>query len=137
MPTRKPATTKVATKAATTRRATPKSATKRAPPESAAIKPVRKQLEKCLLRLYVAGTTPQSTRAILNMHKICEEHLHGAYQLEVIDIYQRPQLAKDEQIIAVPTLVKKLPLPLRRVIGDFSDSERVLVGLDLRASRVK
>jgi circadian clock protein KaiB len=90
-----------------------------------------------LLRLYVAGTTQQSTRAILNIQQICEEHLEGAYQLEVIDIYQRPQLAKDEQIIAVPTLVKKLPLPLRRVIGNFSDTERVLVGLDLRAKAGK
>ena len=97
----------------------------------------RKQAEKCLLRLYVAGTTQQSTRAILNIQQICEEHLQGAYQLEVIDIYQRPQLAKDEQIIAVPTLVKKLPLPLRRVIGSFSDSERVLIGLDLRANLEK
>jgi circadian clock protein KaiB len=97
----------------------------------------RTQPEKCLLRLYVAGTTQQSTRAILNIQQICEEHLEGAYQLEVIDIYQRPQLAKDEQIIAVPTLVKKLPLPLRRVIGSFSDSERVLIGLDLRANATK
>jgi len=102
-----------------------------APPNAA-----RKQPDKCLLRLYVAGTTQQSTRAILNIQQICEEHLEGAYQLEVIDIYQRPQLAKDEQIIAVPTLVKKLPLPLRRVIGSFSDSERVLIGLDLRANLV-
>ena len=124
MVTRKPAAAKTAAKPA---------AGKRVPAKSTAAKPARKQKEKCLLRLYVAGTTPQSTRAILNMQKICEEYLEGAYQLEVIDIYQRPQLAKDEQIIAVPTLVKKLPLPLRRVIGDFSDSERVLVGLDLRS----
>jgi circadian clock protein KaiB len=109
---------------------------KTATPKTAAPRMVsRKQPEKCLLRLYVAGTTQQSTRAILNIQQICEEHLEGAYQLEVIDIYQRPQLAKDEQIIAVPTLVKKLPLPLRRVIGNFSDSERVLIGLDLRADR--
>ena len=114
----------------TTRKtATPKTVT----PRTSA----RKQLEKCLLRLYVAGTTQQSTRAILNIQQICEEYLQGAYQLEVIDIYQRPQLAKDEQIIAVPTLVKKLPLPLRRVIGSFSDSERVLIGLDLRANTTK
>jgi len=88
--------------------------------------------EEYLLRLYVAGTTQQSTRAILNIQQICEEHLNGRYHLEVIDIYQRPQLARDEQIVAVPTLVKKLPAPLRRVIGSFSDAERVLVGLDLR-----
>ena len=93
--------------------------------------------KKCLLRLYVAGSTPQSTRAILNIQQICEEHLKGRYELEVIDIYQRPQLAKDEQIIAVPTLVKKLPAPLRRLIGDLSDSERVLVGLDLRRNVAK
>ena len=93
--------------------------------------------EEYLLRLYVAGTTPQSTRAILNIQQICEEHLDGRYHLEVIDIYQRPQLAKDEQIVAVPTLVKKLPAPLRRVIGNFSDAERVLVGLDLRPNGEK
>lgn len=89
-------------------------------------------VDEYLLRLYVAGTTQQSTRAILNIQQICEEHLDGLYHLEVIDIYQRPQLAKDEQIVAVPTLVKKLPAPLRRVIGSFADAERVLVGLDLR-----
>jgi circadian clock protein KaiB len=87
--------------------------------------------EKFILRLYVAGTTPQSTRAILNAQKICEEHLGGRYQLEVIDIYQRPQLARDEQIIAVPTLVRHLPAPLRKLVGDLSNSERVLIGLDL------
>jgi circadian clock protein KaiB len=84
-----------------------------------------------LLRLYVAGTTPQSTRAIMDARRLCEEHLHGLYQLEVIDIYQRPALARDEQIIAVPTLVRHLPLPLRKLVGDLSNSERVLVGLDL------
>lgn len=94
-------------------------------------------VDEYLLRLYVAGTTQQSTRAILNIQQICEEHLDGVYHLEVIDIYQRPQLAKDEQIVAVPTLVKKLPAPLRRVIGSFADAERVLVGLDLRPNSSK
>jgi circadian clock protein KaiB len=89
-------------------------------------------VDEYLLRLYVAGTTQQSTRAILNIQQICAEHLGGLYHLEIIDIYQRPQLARDEQIVAVPTLVKKLPAPLRRVIGSFADTERVLVGLDLR-----
>ena len=119
--------------------ATPKTAAKPAAAKRAATKPAvaAKPAEKCLLRLYVAGTTAQSMRAILNIQEICEEHLKGTYRLEVIDIYQRPQLAKDEQIIAVPTLVKKLPMPLRRVIGSFSDSERVLVGLDLRAGVAK
>jgi circadian clock protein KaiB len=88
--------------------------------------------EAYTLRLYVAGMTPQSTRAIANIKQICEEHLKGHYTLEVIDIYQQPVLAEGEQIIATPTLIKKLPLPLRRLLGDLSGTERVLVGLDLR-----
>ncbi len=89
--------------------------------------------ESYLLRLYVAGTTPHSARAIANVKKVCDEHLSGRYELEVIDLYQQPQLAQGEQIIAAPTLIKKLPLPLRRIIGDLSKAERVLVGLDLRS----
>ena len=85
-----------------------------------------------VLRLYITGTTPHSTRAIVNVRKICEEHLHGRYDLEVIDISQRPTLAKGEQIVAAPTLIKKLPLPLRRLIGDMSQTECILLGLDLR-----
>ena len=85
-----------------------------------------------VLRLYVTGMTPKSTRAIANVLKICEENLSGRYELEVIDIYQQPKLAKGEQIIAAPTLIKKLPLPLRRLIGDMSDTERFLVGIDLK-----
>ncbi|HET6557471.1 MAG TPA: circadian clock KaiB family protein [Prolixibacteraceae bacterium] len=88
--------------------------------------------ETYLLRLYVTGSTPQSVRAIENIKKICEEHLKGRYELEVVDLYQKPHLAKGEQIIAAPTLIKKLPQPLRRIIGDMSNTERVLVGLDLR-----
>jgi circadian clock protein KaiB len=87
---------------------------------------------KYVLRLYIAGVTPKSSRAILNVRKICDEHLKGRYELEVIDIYQQPILAKGEQIIAAPTLLKKLPLPLRKFIGDMSDTEKILVGLDLR-----
>jgi len=83
-------------------------------------------------RLYVTGTTPHSTRAIINIRKICEEHLQGRYDLEVIDIVQNSTLAEGEQIIAAPTLIKKLPLPLRRFIGDMSKTERILLGLDLR-----
>ena len=90
------------------------------------------QAKHYVLRLYVAGTTPQSARAIANVKKLCEEYLKGRYELEVIDLYQQPQLAQGEQIIAAPTLIKKLPLPLRRIIGDMSRSERVLVGLDLQ-----
>jgi len=85
-----------------------------------------------VLRLYVAGMTPRSTRAIANIKEICEEHLKGLYALQVIDLYQQPVLAKGDQIIAVPTLIRKLPVPLRRIIGDLSDRERVLVGLDIK-----
>jgi circadian clock protein KaiB len=91
--------------------------------------------ENYLLRLYVAGTTPQSVRAISNLKQICEEHLKGRYDLEVIDLYKQPNLAKGEQIIAAPTLIKKLPAPLRRIIGDMSNVDRVLVGLDIRISK--
>lgn len=86
-----------------------------------------------ILKLYVAGQAPKSVNAIANIKRICEEHLQGRYQLEVIDLYQQPQLALGEQIIAVPTLLRKLPTPLRRIIGDLSNTERVLVGLDLRS----
>jgi len=80
----------------------------------------------------VAGSTPQSQRAIANIKQICEGHLAGRYDLEVIDIYQQPRLTAGDQIVAAPTLLKKLPLPLRRLVGDLSSLERVLVGLDLR-----
>ena len=89
--------------------------------------------EKYILRLYITGITPKSTKSIQNIKRICEENLKGRYELNVIDIYQQPILAKDEQIIAAPTLIKKLPLPLRRLIGDMSDKERILVGLDLQS----
>jgi circadian clock protein KaiB len=85
-----------------------------------------------VLRLYITGTTAQSTRAIVNVRKICEDHLQGRYDLEVIDLSRNPALAIGEQIIAAPTLIKKLPLPLRRFIGDMSQTDRILVGLDLR-----
>ena len=93
-----------------------------------------RRADKYILRLYIAGTTPRSTRAVANIREICERNLNGRYELEVIDIYQKPALAKDEQIIAAPTLVKQLPLPLRRFIGDLSDTEHVLVGMDLAAA---
>ena len=88
-----------------------------------------------VLRLYVAGLTPKSTLAVTNIKKICEEHLSGRYTLEVIDLYKRPALADGEQIIAAPTLLKKLPLPLRRFIGDMSNTEKIIVGLDLRPQK--
>lgn len=87
-----------------------------------------------VLRLYVTGSTPRSVRAIENLRRICEEHLFGRYDLEVIDIYQRPEAAREFQVIAVPTLVRLLPEPLRRVIGDLSDRDKVLHGLDILRS---
>jgi len=88
--------------------------------------------QQYVLRLYVTGMTPRSTEAIAAIKSICEEHLQGRYDLEVIDIYQHPEMAKQEQIIAAPTLVKQLPEPLRRLIGNLADADRVLAGLDLR-----
>ena len=87
---------------------------------------------KYILRLYITGTSSRSVLALMNLKKICEEYLEGRYELEVIDLYQMPGLARDEQIIAAPTLIKKLPLPFRRIIGDMSNEEKVLVGLDLK-----
>jgi circadian clock protein KaiB len=89
-------------------------------------------MEKFLLKLYVTGQTPKSERAIANLRRICEEDLGGRYQMVVIDVLERPQLAEDEKILATPTLIKVLPPPLRRVIGDLSDTEKVLLGLDLQ-----
>jgi len=84
------------------------------------------------LRLYVAGQTPRSLAAIANLKKICEEHLKGQYHIQVIDLLVNPQLSQDDQIVAIPTLVRKLPVPIRKIIGDLSDTERTLVGLQLR-----
>lgn len=106
---------------------TPRPTRRRAPTA-----PAGQDAEQYVLRLYVTGSTPRSTLAIRNLKAICEEHLRGRYVLEVIDIYQRPALAKDEQIVATPTLIKVLPNPIRRLIGDLSTEERVLLGLDLR-----
>jgi len=86
------------------------------------------------LRLYIAGQTPKSMRALDNLRRICEEHLAGQYTIEVVDLLVNPRLAKEDQIIAIPTLVRKLPDPIRKIIGDLSDSERTLVGLQLRKS---
>ena len=90
---------------------------------------------KYVLKLYITGATPRSTKAIMNIRQICEEHLQGRYELDIIDIFQQPVLAKGEQIIAAPTLIKKLPLPLRRFIGDMSDTDKILLGLDLREKK--
>jgi len=88
--------------------------------------------ERWQLRLYVAGQTPKSIAAFANLKKICEEHLEGKYQIEVIDLLLSPQLAKGDQILAIPTLVRKLPEPVMKIIGDLSNTERVLVGLDIK-----
>ena len=97
------------------------------PPQSAPVVP-----ETYNLRLYVAGQTPKSLTAIANLKRICEDHLAGRYLIEVIDLLKTPQLAEGDQIVALPTLVRHLPPPLKRIIGNLSDTERVLVGLDIR-----
>jgi len=85
-----------------------------------------------VLRLYIAGQTPKSLAAISNLHRICEEHLEGQYHIEVVDLLETPQLAEGDKIIAIPTLVRKLPAPIRKIIGDLSDTEKTLVGLQLK-----
>jgi circadian clock protein KaiB len=90
------------------------------------------QTEFWNMRLYVAGQTPKSLRALANLKQICEEHLAGKYHIEIIDLLENPQLASTDQILAIPTLIRKLPEPVRKIIGDLSNVERVLVGLDLR-----
>jgi circadian clock protein KaiB len=87
------------------------------------------------LRLYVAGETPKSVLAFRNLKQICEEHLQGHYEIEIIDLLQNPQLAQGDQILAIPTLVRRLPEPIKKIIGDLSNTERVLVGLDLRTAQ--
>ena len=98
-------------------------------PDAASAVPVQ------VLRLYIAGQTARSTRAFANLTRICEEHLKGQYRIEVIDLTQDPQLAAGDQILAVPTLVRLLPEPVRKIIGDLSNTDRVLVGLDIRPAR--
>ncbi len=89
-------------------------------------------MERYIIKLYVTGKTPRAQAAIDNLRRICEQELGGQYDLVVIDVLERPQLAEDEKILATPTVVKELPAPIRRIIGDLSDTERVLLGLDLR-----
>ena len=106
--------------------------TKPSKPATPDVKLRKAASDRYILTLYVAGQSLKSVNAIANIKQICEENLQGRYELEVIDLYQQPQLAQGEQIIALPTLIKKLPSPLHRVIGDMSNTERVLVGLDIR-----
>ena len=98
---------------------------------SKSTKPDLKKLETYILRLYVAGQTPKSMTAFANLKKICEEYLEGRYQIQVVDLLKDPQLASGDQILAIPTLVRRLPKPIRKIIGDLSNTERVLIGLDL------
>jgi circadian clock protein KaiB len=109
--------------------AKPPGAKAKAPAESALARP------KYDLRLYVAGQTPRSLHALSNLKRICEEHLAGQYRVEVIDLVKKPQLAAGDQILAIPTLVRAIPKPARKIIGDLSNTERVLVGLDIRPSK--
>jgi len=92
----------------------------------------RSPADRYVLRLYVTGQTPRSTRAVENLKRICEEYLEGRYDLEIIDLYQQPELAKTQQLVVAPTLIKTLPEPVRKILGDLSDKERVLAGLDLQ-----
>ena len=103
--------------------------TRTPPPPSPAVA----DLDVYTLRLYVAGQTPRSLAALANLKRLCEEHLTGRYAIEVIDLVDSPQLARGDQILAIPTLVRRLPPPIRKIIGDLSNTERVLVGLDLRS----
>lgn len=91
--------------------------------------------KKFVLRLYVSGATSRSSRAIENIRNFCEEHLKGRYELEIIDIYQQPELLEKDQVVAAPTLIKQLPLPLRKLIGDMSDREKILVGLNIKPGK--
>ena len=95
------------------------------------VKPTKPKSDIFLLRLYVAGQTPKSMTAFANLKNICEEHLAGRYEIEVVDLLKNPTLASGDQILAIPTLVRKLPEPVRKIIGDLSNTERVLIGLDL------
>jgi circadian clock protein KaiB len=107
------------------------------PKKAVAKKPNAKNGDaKVELRLYVAGQTPKSLAALANLKKICEEHLTGGYKLHVIDLVKTPQLAQGDQILAIPTLVRNLPVPIRKIIGDLSDLEKVLVGLNLRGTGI-
>ena len=108
------------------------SPTPKKPARKESVKTEEPECEEWILRLYVAGQTPNSLTAFENLKKICADHLNCRYKIEVIDLIKNPQLAKDHQIIAVPTLIRKLPTPVKKIIGNLSNTEKVLVGLDLR-----
>ncbi len=102
------------------------------PKRGVSIAPKKKPDERWMLKLYVAGQTPKAVAAFDNLKRLCEERLQGRYTIEVIDLLKNPRLAKDDQILAIPTVIRKVPPPLRRIIGDLSNADRVLIGLDLR-----
>jgi len=104
----------------------------KSPSQSSAQKDLKDQKEKMLLRLYVAGQTPKSLQALSNLKKLCAEHIVCDYKIEIIDLIKNPQLAQGDQILAIPTLVRSLPEPIRKIIGDLSNTEKVLVGLNVR-----
>ena len=113
----------------------PASGSRRRPARATGAAPARRKPDTLWrLRLYVAGQTPKSLTEFGNLKQICESYLNGSYSIEVIDLVERPHLARGDQILAIPTLVRKLPQPMRKIIGDLSDTERVLVGLDLRSA---
>lgn len=107
-----------------------------ASPRTKSTKSTKTQKERWQLRLYVAGNTPKSVAALANLKRYCEEHLQGRYELEVIDLLVQPQLAAGDQILAIPTLVRKVPVPVRKIIGDLSNEEKVLVGLDIKPVKI-
>ncbi|HSI11934.1 MAG TPA: circadian clock KaiB family protein [Chthoniobacter sp.] len=131
---RKPAPRAKPSKSAVAKKQPAKGKPAKAPPAKAppAKAKAAEGKESWNLRLYVAGQTPRSITAFSNLKKLCEEHLPGRYKIEVIDLLKQPQLAQNDQIIAIPTLVRKLPEPMKRVVGDLSNIERVLVGMDLQ-----
>lgn len=104
-------------------------------PKPPGSKPYNIVPEKWILRLYIAGQTPKCRTALNNLRAICENKLEGKYQIEIIDLLENPQLSREHQILAIPTLVRKLPVPVRKIIGDLSDTERVLVGLELKPDK--
>ena len=107
--------------------------TKSSKPAAPKTRPTKVKSITYTLRLYIVDKTPKSVAALANLKKICDEHLAGQYKLQIVDLLENPQLARGDQILAIPTLVRKLPLPVRKIIGDLSNTERVLVGLDLRS----
>jgi len=105
--------------------------TKMEQPKAKPTRAIKAKLDTIILRLYVIGETPRSQAAFTNLTKICEEHLAGRYKIQVVDLRENPKLSRDDQILAIPTLVRKLPAPVRKILGDLSNTERVLIGLDL------